>query len=945
VSETPARPSAGGGPLLERERELDSLDALIGEALAGRAHVALIEGPAGIGKTSLMSETRRRAARAGVRVLSARAAELERDFPFGVVRQLFEPCLVEAKARARALRGAARASQTVFEAAGEVGGEPAEDPSFASLHGLYWLTVNLSAQGALLLAIDDLHWCDRPSLRYLAYLVRRLEGLPVLVACTMRPAEPGVAPALLGDIASDPLTVTARPGPLSEPAVEQLVRERLGRDADHSFAEACHTATGGNPLLLSELLKTLAAESVDPDSASAGIVADLGPRAASRAVLLRLARLPEEAVAVAHAVAVLGDGVSLATVAALADTDERRAGDGVTALVRAEILLDEPALAFVHPLVGGAVYRDVPAAERAFQHERAARLLAEAGAPVERVAAHLLSAPARGDVWVLDTLRRAAVAALKKGGAESAVAYLTRALAEPPPQEQRPGVLLQVGNAEAMTNGPAAVEHLREAFETLEDPRARGMAAQVLGRALLFTGHPAEGAEVARQAAAELPDELGDLKRALEALELIAVAEFGVGDGEGLARLERYRSGLVDEGVGARMLAAVAALDWAYAGGSAEQCAGLALEALAGGELIAADNGLLAISAIYVLVLADRDEALDAWDSSLAEAHRRGSLFQMASITLWRGFTMYWRGELAEAEDALLTARDEFQLRGFGPLQSQIYCDAYLAAVMRERGDLGGARRALERSAGTGDASGGAISWLISRLELLLAEGRFDEVLPAADDFARRQGPVLNPTDAPWRSHKAQALDRLGRPDEARALVGEELELARGWGSPRAIAQTLRVLGLLERERGIGRLHEAVELVAGSPAKLEHAKSLAALGSALRLARKPKEAREPLRRALELADRCGARGLADHVRSELYAAGGRPRRTALSGVESLTASEQRVATLAADGAVNREIAETLFVTPKTVEIHLSAVYRKLGIRSRRELPGALSLGS
>ena len=184
-------------------------------------------------------------------------------------------------------------------------------------------------------------------------------------------------------------------------------------------------------------------------------------------------------------------------------------------------------------------------------------------------------------------------AARRKGAADSAVAYLARALAEPPPAERRPDVLLELGFAEALTSGPAAAEHLREANEALSDPRARALAAQVLGRTLLFTGFPEEGAAVARRAAAQLPAELDDLRKALEAFELLSIL-FGAGDPQELRRLERHRAPPVDGGVGAKMLAALAAQDWMYECGPAEACAELSLAALAGGDLIAADNGLLA---------------------------------------------------------------------------------------------------------------------------------------------------------------------------------------------------------------------------------------------------------------------------------------------------------------------------------------------------------------
>ena len=160
--------------------------------------------------------------------------------------------------------------------------------------------------------------------------------------------------------------------------------------------------------------------------------------------------------------------------------------------------------------------------------------------------------------------------------------------------------------------------------------------------------------------------------------------------------------------------------------------------------------------------------------------------------------------------------------------------------------------------------------------------------------------------------------------------------------APAAIGRCLRQLGELEGEEGIERLEEAVALLARTPARLEQARALAALGSALRRARQPSDAREPLRQALELAEACDCAPLLEQARSELYATGARPRTTALGGIESLTARELRVASLAAEGRTNREVAQELYVTPKTVEVHLSSAYRKLDIRSRRELPQALA---
>jgi DNA-binding NarL/FixJ family response regulator len=193
-----------------------------------------------------------------------------------------------------------------------------------------------------------------------------------------------------------------------------------------------------------------------------------------------------------------------------------------------------------------------------------------------------------------------------------------------------------------------------------------------------------------------------------------------------------------------------------------------------------------------------------------------------------------------------------------------------------------------------------------------------------------------------WRSHLALALLGLGRRDEALELVREEVELARDWGSPRPIGVALRVRGLAEGgAEGIEMLRESVAVLEGSSARLELARSLVELGAALRRSNQGAEARELLREGLDFAIRSGARPLVERAEQELAATGARPRRLLLSGVESLTASERRVARFAAEGLSNKDIAQALFVTTKTVEVHLGNVYRKLGIGSRTELPQAL----
>jgi ATP/maltotriose-dependent transcriptional regulator MalT len=390
------------------------------------------------------------------------------------------------------------------------------------------------------------------------------------------------------------------------------------------------------------------------------------------------------------------------------------------------------------------------------------------------------------------------------------------------------------------------------------------------------------------------------------------------------------------DGVGA----AVAAQEWAYEGGPSGACAELCRQALAGGTLVAADLELGGITALQTLALTDDQGALDGMDAALADAHRRGSLAAKYAVSLFRGFVLLRFGDLAEAERSIRSL-DELARWGFSDVAGTAHAAAFLSAVLRERGNLAGARRALERVGDLGDGSEAARYWCNALLELLVAEGRYAEALPVADDAARRFAYLHHPIDTPWRSPKAVALDALGRPEEALDLLADELALARAWGAPGTVSRTLRVLGTVCRD--LDRLQEAVEVAGGSPARLEHAKALAAFGGLLRRAGRVREAREPLRRAAELAEACAAQGLLEQARTDLYAAGGRPRTTASTGPGSLTPSERRVVDLAVDGATNRDIAQTLFVTPKTVELHLSNAYRKLGISSRRRLAEALAV--
>lgn len=921
---------------MDRADELVNLDGLLDRAQQGESRLVVVEGPAGIGKSRLIAELRRRAQARGMPVLAAQGSELERDFPYGVVRQLFDRLVAGPDADAL-LQGAAAGARSVFDAIADAPGAE-DDVSFAALHGLYWLTVNAAGDGPLMLVVDDVHWCDRPSLRLLAYLSRRLDGLGGVVVVGLRTAEAGVDPLLLGEVVAQPDAVHISPGPLSGDGVAALVAALLDDEPDPAFTAACLDATGGNPLLLRQLLSSLEADGVRPRADEAGAVARVGPRAVSRTVLLRLRRLPAVATAVARAVAVLGSHADLPLVTALAEVDDLAAVRATGALARAEILLPEPPLAFVHPLVRDAVYHELPAAERELWHARAAQLLAAASASVDAVATQLLAAPRRGQDWVVTRLVEAARAARHRGAADSAVAYLSRALAEPPPEDRVTEVTLDLAMAETLTSGPAAAEHLRTAHARLTDPRDRAQVAATLARTLLFTAPAAEAIAVIDQALAELPGDLVDEYQALRALGLMAVF-FGAGEQVELIQLDDVE--IVGDGVGAKMLAAITAFIRAITGGHVDECVPLALDALADGTLIAADPGLFPVAAISVLVFADRDEALTAWEELRQLAYEGGSLLGVLTVGLWRGLTLLWRGEVREAKESLEGVHEDFLTWGL-VRSADTYVPAFLGMTLAAEGDYAAAHRVLDDAVLSTERTDGDRHLLRARATLLVTEGRYEEALAVTDDLRARLTFITLPAWSGWQEPRARALYGLGRTDEAIVLARESLGYARRFGSAGMVGRSLALLGTLEGEAGIPRLQEAVEHFERATTKLDHARTLLVLGAALRRARRPTEAREPLLRALELGGRLGAEGLVEAARAELRAAGLRPRTTALRGADALTASERRVADLAAAGRSNKEIAQTLYVTPKTVEVHLSATYRKLEIRSRHELGQALT---
>ena len=933
--------------LLERERELGELDALVAEACGGAGRLAVVEAAAGLGKTRLLQVAHDRGRDGGMQVLTARATELERGFAFALARQLFEPALaaLDEPGREAVLAGAAGAARGALGIGGDGAADEPTPDAFAVLHGLYWLTAALAERQPLLLAVDDAHWSDAASLDFLGFLVTRLEELPVLLVVACRPDE-AAAERTLARIATDPLAHRLTPRALSPQAAAALLADELEREPEQAFAATCHEVSGGNPFLLRELARTLAVEQIDPAAGQASRVRELAPERVTRTVQLRLARLSPEAQAVARAVVVLGDGAEGGLVAELAGLDEAVAARGADELRAAAILDSDTTLRFVHPLVRTALDAELLPGERAEAHAHAVELLRARGASAQRLATHLIATDARGDRATAATLLEAGRAALSSGAPRSASAYLTRALREPAPDDLRPAILDAIVTAGIRAPDRALFAAvLPELWEEQErDARLRVRWGIRVTTWMVLSGRAGDAIPLLERAieAASAQDDVESAFR-LEA-QLSLVAQRPLPDAR--ARLARYVDRIPADSVSGRLAAAHASEWHAFDGAAADgiEAARIALARDARifveqPELFAPGRGVL------TLIFADElDAARRALEHALAYARRRSATPELVAAWSMNGLVAWAYGDLAAAEADLRQALEAARL---GRLRfAELPLQSMLASVLVARGELDAAEAEIEASGMTGEIPD--VVWfapsLFARGQLRFAQGRFEQ---AAADFLQLEGlstrwGVIGMPAPPARICAARAVAALGDLERARAMAEAALVHARRWGAPTLVSRALCTLATtIDGDDRLAALEEAVAVLDGSPALLVRAEALADLGVALRHARRRADARAPLREALELARRCGAVGLAKVAFDELAATGERVRGYTPIGVESLTPSQRRVAELAASGMTNREIAQALFLTVKTIESHLAAAYDKLGIRSRRQLPAAL----
>lgn len=926
--------------LLERERELAAIADVMNRVASDSSSMVLVEGPAGIGKTRLLRESIAGAQDAGFSVLQARGGELERGMPFGVARQLLEPVVTRSndRERTRLLAGSAEFAVPAL-GLGEPRSEGHGGDPLAPIHGLFWLVANLAELRPVLIAIDDLQWADRETIRFLDYLSRRLADVPVAVLAGVRSGEPDT-PTELERLRLEAELV--RPSPLSRSGIESLIEARLGAAPSTELSDACTAATKGNPFLLEEVLRAVRADSIVPGKNAAIAIEELGSERLAHNVLIRLGQFGDDAIDLARAIAVLGASAQLRHAAALARIDEDHAPALCDRLREAEILAPGMPVEFVHPLVRSAIYREIGEGSRSVLHRRAAETLDEAGADIGAIAPHLVTSAPNGDDWVVAKLREAARSAMSSGAPEAAARFLERALEEPPVEEV--AIRYELGRALWGSDQFRAPEVLASVAAELTEGAQQRQAMADAAWTYFDVGNLAEAIRWLETLRDATPDRDSDEALSAEAA-IYCLTTVSRGRQPGASeRISAVASRLPDGAHTPGQMLVRLALAWERFG---------ACRPISEIEELTTEfpppwtgEGAVPNFATKVLTWSGRfDRARELTMRGLESARVTG----LVHVESWRESFLAeierLAGRLIESEAHARTAWNVIE--DLAPVSLAGWsARANLLATLIARGSLEEAAKLAEDAPLSAKLSEVPITPIPLEIRgtLRIAQGRLEEgaedLLVLGEDVESFN--FLNPAPVPWRQEAAPALARLDRTAEAAKLIEVAEERARRFGVAHVIGSVLRARALTEpRRRSIETLRDSVAALEEYGPPHELARSLLELGAALRRNGRRSDSREPLRRALELAHRAGAGAVEARAREELAAIGSRPRSAFRTGVASLTASELRCARLAAEGLSNVEIAQRLYVTRKTVEKHLGNAYSKLEIGGREELPRAL----
>jgi DNA-binding CsgD family transcriptional regulator len=936
--------------LLERESELAAVDEALGELTGlrsdgaepdGRPRGALlaVAGRPGIGKTTLLTEVRRRAAARGCTVLAARGGDQEQRVAFHVARQLLQPQFAGAgEADLRAQLGSWY--DIVGPALGLCAPTDGAPPDPQGLRdGLDWVLTHLVVLRApMVLVLDDAHWADPESLGWLAAFAPRAEELPLLVVVAYRPDElPDHAEAfraLPGRAGGRPLDLE----PLSAVAVARLVRETLGAHADDAFCRECWAVTAGNPFETVELTAKVHDRGVTPTEDAAHLLRDLAAAVKGSGLVARLERLGTSTVRFAWACAVLGTEIHPQLAAAVAGLGHEEAADAADALRGARILTGVESLEFVHPLIATAVYRAIPSGFRVALHGQAAWCVVDDGRGPAAAARHLLETHPDGDPWVVQQLRAAAAETLRSGAPDAARSYLARALREPPPFEDRAAVLYELGSASLLTEPATTVNHLRAALEEpIAEPDLRHRIVYRLSQVLAHSDRLAEASETLAHEIKVTDDARVKLRMISEQFMWDAFRADEPDHPSRSRRMARLADRLAGRDLTERYIIGLRTWDAVLRGEPAHIALHHAERALTGGLGWAEPDRGFEVPVLVALAFtyADRPgRTEELFAAGIADFERqgwRGAHLSFAYTLL--AYVRFRRGRLAEAEDFVRAGLRLAERVGPGT-PAHWYAVGILIEVLLARGRVNEAAQIAEDYSFCAPFPAAVVfpDAQTVRGELLLARGLTKDAAAELAAAGRRLEPrgVRNPAWCPWQLHLARA-ESHDTPDRAVATALEAVARARQFGAPSAVGQALRLAAeVCSGSARVKLLEESVTHLERSPAAYELACALVALGTELRRTGRAREAAELLYRGLDTAVQCGADALVETARDELTAAGLRPRRLHSTETDTLTARERAAAGLAARGRTEGEIAKELDIDQQAVVRLLSAVCRKLG---------------
>ncbi|MGW2479895.1 ATP-binding protein [Streptomyces sp. NPDC001571] len=790
--------------LFERDEELILFDSMLndlcgraGEGSAPNGGLLAIAGSAGLGKTTLVAEVRRKAAARGCTLLAARGSEQEEGVAFHVVRQLVQPVLAaSSEEEHRKILGSWY--DIVAPAVGLVAGQSGVVPDPQGVRdGLDWLVTRFAVQYApVVLVVDDAHWADEETLAWLTSFALRASDLPLLIVVAYRPEELPRHAAEFRRLAtrhgSRPLDLA----PFTPAAVSDLVRDVLGEGGDELFARECWALTAGNPYEAVELVARIRDRGIKPQYANATELRELASAVRGNGLIERLERLGPSAFRLTWAVAVLGTDARREMAAGVAGLGAEELADAIDKLRDARILAPasehQDRLDFFHPLVGTAVYRAIPSAMRVAMHGQAAFAVSEAGLGATSAARHILEMHPENDRWAVRQLRAAARDYLRAGAPDAARRCLARALREPPTLEERAEVLFELG-CSALLNEPATtVNHLKAALEEPElAPELREAVTYRLAQALAHTDRLSEAAAVVGAEAKNSTSARTRLRMQAESFQWNAFRadeEDSPARSRSLARLAEHLSG---RGKAERYILGLRAWDAMVRGEPAETALHYAEESLKDGLPWTDDNWGFEVPVLVALTFMYCDQpgrADDLFTQGIADCERKGWRGAHLSFGLTLlGYIKFHRGLRTDAEERLRAVGRRLEPRGmrnpmwcpWRPLLAQTiaHTDPVEAAaiaqegieIARRFGTPGAVGRALHAAA---KVTSGADS-----LALMAEAVRQLERSPAAYELAQAlvdHGAMLSRAGLPQ-----DAADLLMRGLESAALCGADALAAR----------------------------------------------------------------------------------------------------------------------------------------------------------------------